>query len=477
MTVNTDKRFVAGAMVVVGLLLGGCATTAPLTGPVLDMPEVYGRDVSEAAQVQPDWWRTFESPLLESLVLAALEYSPDLAIARERVVQAELQLRSTGASLFPSVDLSGGSTFRETRTDGGDTATSRSSSLSLGVGYEVDLWGRLSAGVDAAQAGLQATRHDQEAVRLSLVAGVASGYFQWLSLNERLRIGRRNLETAERLLDIVESRHRHGVATALDVSRQRTAVLSQQAALVPLEVQARQALAALAVLSGRAPQGFEVEPESIQGLSVPEVGPGLPSELLVRRPDIAAAEAQLLANDANLQVARAALLPSIRLTGSGGLASTALFSLADPTQSLSLGASLAQVVFDGGRLRAQVGSAESRRREGLESYRRTVLTALREVEDALGDVARHGEQERVQEATIEEAERSLRLAELRYREGAGDFTSVLDAQRTLFQAQEQAVQLRLSRLVAAVDLYKALGGGWQREAAPDMPSDMPGPTT
>ncbi|MBA4742339.1 MAG: TolC family protein, partial [Azoarcus sp.] len=187
-----------------------------------------------------------------------------------------------------------------------------------------------------------------------------------------------------------------------------------------------------------------------------------PSELLTRRPDIAAAEARLAAADADVAAARAALLPSVQLTGSGGLASAALLSLADPTRSVSLAAGLAQTLFDGGRLRAQVGLARSRQRELVETYRQAVLTSLKEVEDALGNAERAREQEAVQREIRDEAERTLRLSELRYREGADELTTVLDAQRTLFQAEDQLAQQRLARLGAAVDLYKALGGGWQR---------------
>jgi NodT family efflux transporter outer membrane factor (OMF) lipoprotein len=241
-------------------------------------------------------------------------------------------------------------------------------------------------------------------------------------------------------------------------------VLAQRAALLPLETQARQTAAALAVLLGRTPQGFAPDAagvaETLGELAIPEVAPGLPAELLARRPDLASAEAQLAAADANVAAARAALLPGIQLSGSAGLASTALLSLANPANSLGLTAALAQTLFDGGRLRGQVETARSRRRELVETYRRAVYDALREVEEALGNTDRNRRQEETQLLIRDEALRGLRLAELRYREGADELLAVLDAQRTLFQAQDQLVQFRLARLSGAVDLFKALGGGW-----------------
>jgi NodT family efflux transporter outer membrane factor (OMF) lipoprotein len=199
----------------------------------------------------------------------------------------------------------------------------------------------------------------------------------------------------------------------------------------------------------------------VSAILVPSIAPGLPSALLVRRPDVASAEAQLAAANANVIVARAALLPSISLTGSAGLASDVLLNfLSAPTAVLAIGASLLQPIFNGGRLRAQVDVAASRERELVENYRKFILAALADVESALAAGGRSAEQEGLQEQVVVQARRSLQLAEVRYREGADDLLTVLDAQRTLFQAEDQRAQLRLARLQAAVSLYKALGGAW-----------------
>lgn len=448
------------------LFVTGCAITEPSSRPDYTLSETWIEQADPStAVINARWWQSFDAPALDSLIEQARSGSPSLAIATERVVQAELQLRTAGASLLPSVSLGGNTSERRNRPDGGPTSTTEASSATLSISWEVDLWGRLAAGVDAATASAAASRFDLDATRLSLDASVATTWFQTLALSERLAIARENLDIAERLLAVVEARYRNGAASALDVSRQRTTVLGQRAAITPLEVQLRQTRSALALLAGEAPQQFHTPEERLERLAVPEVAAGLPSELLTRRPDIAAAEARLAAADANVAAARGALLPSVQLSGSGGLATNALLSLADPTRSASLAASLAQTLFDGGRLRAQVDTARSRQRELVESYRLAVLTALKEVEDALGNSARASEQEATQREIRDEARRSLRLSELRYREGADDLAAVLDAQRTLFQTQDQLAQQRLSRLSAAIDLYKALGGGWTPETA------------
>lgn len=458
-------RRAAGA-VLLALVAAGCAAPpveAPRAEPA--MPPRFAEAPAGLDALQPDWWNSFAAPELAALVEQALAGSSDLAIAAERVRQAELAVRIAGASLFPS--LSGGASTAERYIDPSGTggASVRSSGVSLSASYEVDLWGRLAATVDSAQASLAGSRYDLQTVRLSVSSAVANAYFQLLALRVRRAIAQENLVIAERVFRIVQARYDNGAASALDLSRQRTTVLSQRATIEPLQVQERQTLAALALLLGRAPQGFSVAGMPLDALAVPAVAPGLPSDLLLRRPDLASAEAALQQADANVAVARAALLPSIQLSGSTGLASSALLSLANPSFSMGLTASVAQTLFDSGRLRNQVLQSESQRRALVESYRASIHRALKEVEDSLSNIARNRNQEQSQRAIRDEAQRALALAELRYREGVEDLLSTLDAQRTLFLAQDSLAQQRLARLTAAVDLYKALGGGWVRPAS------------
>ncbi len=450
-------------LAVCALALGACAITQSPQAPPPAMPSGWTEQgAADSIALTRDWWRGFGSAELARLIDEALRASPDMAIAAERILQAEAQVRIAGASLFPALSLGAGTSRRETRPEGGSWSGADSSSATLSASYEVDLWGQIAAGKRSAESSLLGTRYDREAVQLTLVAGVANGYFQLLSLRGRLAIARRNLEIAEGVLKVVDARVRNGAASKLDLSRQLSGVLSLQAALPALALQERQTLVALAILVGRQPQGFDVGGDAVIDLGVPRVAPGLPSDLLVRRPDLASAEAQLAAANANVAVARAALLPSISLSGSAGLASNVLVNfLRSPTAAWSLGASLLQPIFDGGRLRAQVDGQASRERELVEGYRRSVLAALADVENALAAVGRSAEQEALQAQVVEQSSIALRLAEVRYREGADDLLTLLDAQRTLFQAEDQLAQIRLARLQASVALYKALGGGWQ----------------
>jgi len=442
--------------------LGACATRGHPPAPAPAMPDAWiGQAASDATAPAPDWWRSFGSAELTGLIGAALSASPDIAIAAERVRQAEAQVRIAGSTLFPALNFSAGTGRRETRPHGGTRSGEDSSNAALSASYEIDLWGRNAAGVRAAESSLRATRFDQETVRLTLAAGVASAYFQLLSLRARLVTARGNLAIAERVFRVVDARARNGAVSALDVARQQAAVLAQRAAIPPLELQERQTLFALAILLGKQPEGFDAAATTVSAVLVPRIAPGIPAALLVRRPDLASAEAQLAAANANVAAARAALLPDISLTGSAGLASDVLVNfLSAPTAALAIGASLLQPIFDGGRLRAQVDVAASRERELAENYRKFVLAALSDVEGALAAGSRSADQEVLQAQVLAQARRALGLAEVRYREGADDLLSVLDAQRTLFQAQDQLAQIRLARLLASVGLFKALGGGW-----------------
>jgi multidrug efflux system outer membrane protein len=447
------------------LSLVACAIVTDLPAPpAADLPSTYDEaGQSGAAVAAADWWRGFDSDELSVLVAATLERNPDLAIAAERVRQAEAQVRIADASLFPSLSLGAGASWRETREPGAETVSANSYNAALSASYELDLWGRNAALARSADFSLRATRFDLETARLTLVSGVASAYFQVQSLRAQLVIVRENLAIAERVFKVVDARARNGAASPLDVARQRSAVLTQTAALPPLELQERQTLFALALLVGRPPEGFMVKDLALRELTVPSVSAGLPATLLLRRPDLASAEAQLSSANANLTSARAALLPGIQLTGSAGAASDALrLLIQDPTLVLSIGASLLQPIFDGGRLRAQVDIARSRQTELVLAYRKAILAALTDVETALAAGSRVSQREVLLEQVRQQAARAMQLAEVRYREGADDLLVLLDAQRTLFQAQDQLVQIRLARLQATLSLFKALGGGWQK---------------
>ncbi|WP_319381840.1 efflux transporter outer membrane subunit [Thiomicrorhabdus sp.] len=332
---NSMKTFLFPVAV---LVLGGCSNLPQQADVTPQMPAAYLGTLVADGELDRMWWQSFNSPDLDQLIDKALQDSPDIKVATERVLQAEYALRSAGASRFPTLDVSGRSGTNGHYPNRGASEYSDSSSVTLGVSYELDFWQKNAAAIRGSEAGLQASRFDLAASRLSLAATVAQTYFDILSLNERLELARRNVRLAERLLEIVQARQENGVATSLDVSRQKTEVLTRKTEIAPLKNQLDQSQAALAVLTGSIPQNFRMEMRPIETLTMVEVNPGIPSELLKRRPDIAAEEFRLQSAQADIQAASAERFPQITLSASGGLASDVLLSLVSPAGSLALAA-------------------------------------------------------------------------------------------------------------------------------------------
>lgn len=443
------------------LALAACAGLPELPEPPVgaEAPEswAYADERASAAWPAPDWWRAFGSGELEALMRRAEANSPDLAAAAARLRQAEAQARIAGVALLPGVDAGLDAGRSGVLGQGGG---SENYGLSLGASYEVDFWGGNRARRDAAEASLLASAYDRETVALTLTAGVANAYLQLLSLRERLEIAELNLTLAEEVLRVVEARVNSGAAAPLDLARQRGQVARQRGALEPLRQQEREAAAALALLLGDSAQQLRVSAELAE-IEVPTVVAGLPSELLARRPDIRREEARLAAAASDIASARADFFPSLRLTGSLGTRSEQFTELLSGDALYGLAASLARPVFDGGRLRAQGELSEARFEELLAQYRATTLQAFSEVDLALGEIESLARQDEQQTLELAETRRAFAMAEARYREGADDLLSLLEAQQSLYQAQENAGLLRLARLQALVGLYRALGGGWQ----------------
>jgi NodT family efflux transporter outer membrane factor (OMF) lipoprotein len=448
------------------LLLSACASIEAGEGlSASDVPPAWDAPIPTDASTWPEanWWQGFDSAELDQLIADAQAQNLDLAIAAARILQAEAQARAAGSVLLPSVDLRAGAT----QSGAFDSTNSQSFSVSLGASYEVDFWGRNAADVRAAEASLRASQYDRETVALTVIASTASTYFQLLSLRDRVAIAKRNLENAQGVLKITEARVNAGVAVPLELAQQRANVAGQEANIPQLEQQERETRAALALLLGRPVQGFDVGATTIAGIEAPTVAPGLPSELLARRPDVRRAEAQLVAADANIAAARAAFFPSISLSGSLGASSAALASLFNPSNiAYSIGASLLQTIFDGGQRQANLDATVAQRKETLLSYRGAVIAAFSDVDVALGAVASLEARERASQVQADEAREAFRIAELRYRAGVEDFLSVLDAQRSLNSAEDQLAQAKLARLQAAVTLFRVLGGGWSDAGVP-----------
>ncbi|NGZ85107.1 efflux transporter outer membrane subunit [Duganella sp. SAP-35] len=447
-----------------GVLLAGCAHKIPVTEvvPAVELPAGWSQAGKPGQQAWPDthWWKRFGSDELSQLVREGQESNLELAAALSRVRQAAAQARIAGVALLPSVDAYAGAS-RDLPLAGNHNANVSSSGL-LQVSYELDFWGKNAASVTAAEASLRANFYDRQTVALTVTSGIVSTYLKLLSLHDRLDVARENARTAEHVLSLDEAQSSVGAATSVDLARQRSAVASQHAAIPDLLQQQREAQSALAILLGRSPQTFSISNSGLATIGLPDVTPGMPSELLSRRPDIQRSEALLAAASANIDAARAALFPSIRLTGSTGTQSSALRSLLN-AQNLfaNVGASLVAPIFDGGRLRTERDLAIEQKQELVQTYRSTVLAALAEVDTVLGQINSLDEQRRLKEVELEQTRLAFNLSEIRYKAGAEDLMTVLDTQRNLSDLQNELGLLKLKRLQATVSLYKALGGGWQ----------------
>ncbi|MEE3623326.1 efflux transporter outer membrane subunit [Nitrospirillum sp. BR 11752] len=435
--------------------------------------------VTTAAAAWPstDWWSGFNSPELTQLLAQARADNPDLGAAAARIAQAEAQAEIAGAPLWPSVQLGLGSTRSGSRNMKGSAARGLASvpasdyasnvhQASLSASYEIDFWGKNRASRDSAQFSLDASRFDNETVALSLSSNVASTYFQILALRDRLAVARGNLENAEHVLSLIEARVAAGADSQLDLVQQKSIVATQRAAVPALEQQERTQVNALAILLGRAPEGFTVQARGLADVQPPALGTGVPAELLTRRPDIRYAEAQLAAAGADITVARTQMLPSVTLNASTGVEAATLAHLVNaPTLLFSLGGNLAQSLFSGGRLEGQVRQAEGRHRELAEDYRKAALSALSDVESAVYSIDRYQDQYSLQKDAVAQSQRAFELAEDRYKGGLTDLQTLLDTQRTLLSTQDTLAQVKLSRVQASVSLFKALGGGWQDDGS------------
>lgn len=448
----------------VGCACSSCALQAVKpAAPVV--PPAFERAAGGGAP-WPDgtWYHGFANQELDSLVALAQDNSLDVAAAAARVKQADARARQAGAALLPQVDADGSGTQFAGGTHG-TTAHELDWSAVLSASYEIDFWGKNRAASNSANALVNASRADFATVRITLSNAVAASYFQVLSLRERIVLARLNLDAARGVLRFAEARHDAGSVGEAELAAQRAAVASSELIVPQLQQQEVEALAALALLVGRAPEGFTVEGDRLDALAEPPLAAGLPSELLRRRPDLIASEYNLQAAHADLIVARAALFPSLSLTATGGVANPAVNAavnvLAGTGWSLTAGATLVQTIFDAGRRRAVIQEATAKQEELVANYHSSILSALVDVEKALAAIHYLELQKEPQQRNVDQSERAFQGTQLRFREGAGEYLAVLESQRTLFAARDQLSQYKLARLEALIGLCKALGGGWQ----------------
>ncbi|HWH82732.1 MAG TPA: efflux transporter outer membrane subunit [Burkholderiaceae bacterium] len=451
-------------VVVAALLLSACATPpSPRREPVA-MPAAWSASGS-AAVVEPGWWRAFGDPALQHVVEEALARNTDLRLAAARVAEARALSQAQHGAELPNVELGlGAQRARAISAATGRPSDATTTQAQFQAAYEVDLWGRVDALGRAADANLAASVYARDAAALSVASTAASGYLALRALDARLVVARDTLASREAAVTLARSREHQGYTSKLELA-QAEAEYRATAQVVPqLALSLSRQEHALCVLLGRAPGPIE------RGLPLAEItlpplpGTGLPSALLRRRPDIAASEEQVAASDAQLAAARAQLLPSLRLSASLGTATSSALH-GDPFTLWSLGGSVLAPIFEGGRLKAQVQATASRRDQALIGYEKVVLGSMAEAEDQLAGIEGLQQQAVQVEAQRQALADALRIAGNRYREGYASYLDQLDAQRSLFSAEQASLQLRADLLSAQVGLYRALGGGWQAEAA------------
>ncbi|MFZ1094221.1 MAG: efflux transporter outer membrane subunit [Xanthobacteraceae bacterium] len=440
-------------------ILSGCMFGTERPDLALSAPPAYRATRGDVHAAVPalDWWRGFRSAELTRFIEEAQTESFDIGAAIGRILQADAQSKIASAPLLPTAAFAG--TGARLKSAGlperGDYR------VVLNAAYEMDFWGKNRAASLAAEENVVVARFSKEVVVLSTIVSVGTAYLQILASQDHLRITRENLVAASRILTLVKQRAEQGTASALDVAQQQSLV-DQVRANIPLFDQTlRQNIAILAALMGRAPEDLVVKGGSLFRLGIPLVTPGLPSELLLQRPDIRADEANLAAAEASVASARAAFFPTISLTGQGGYESTALRLLFTPQNALyNVAANITQPIFDGFQLEGQLEFAQGRQFELLKTYCQTVLNGFRDVEVALIAIADGAERERLQQAVVTSSRRAFELSEVRLREGVADLVVVTQTQQTLFTAEDNLVLARLARLQAVLSLFQALGGGW-----------------
>jgi multidrug efflux system outer membrane protein len=473
MTASSHRKtaLARGAVAALALTLAACAAVGPdYQRPEIALPAQYpDATASEApadSAVSSRWWTLYDDAQLTRLVDAALAHNADLAQAVARVEQADAQMRQVGAALLPEVDL-GGSASRSrssgralgAHAPGG--AVGNDLRVALSTSFELDVWGRLRRGSEAARALALSSRSARDTVRLTVVGLTAQSWFALRSLDEQIALTRDTLKTREEGLRLLGLRLQGGTSSRLDV--EQAEALRADAAVQLRELQRQRALARsqLALLTGE--PGLSLAEAALASLPVPPLPPvGLPSALLERRPDVQAAEQQLVAANAQIGVARAEMFPTLSLNGSLGGESTELQNLLGaPSRIWSLGFGLALPLFDGGRRAARVDEVSAREREAVGAYQGAIAAAFKDVADALANThAATLSQEDVERRDRATAN-ALKLAQARYDAGYAAYLELLDAQRTATAAQLDRVRNRQAQLNASVDLFKALGGGWQ----------------
>ena len=453
----------------------GCTVGPDYKRPIVTVPDTY-RGAAPLEPTAPDavsigdhaWWDLFQDEQLQELIRTALQQNFDMRIAATRILQARAQLGTTRADQFPTVDA--GASASRTRAPKStvpfplDPYQINDFQLTASVAWEIDFWGKFRRATEAARASLLASEWGRRAVATSLISQVASAYFGMRAFDRQLDVATRTLASRRESLRLTEVSASGGATSLVDVRQAQQLVFNAAATISDLERQIAQQENYISVLLGRNPSDVPRGATLEQQAHVPEVPIGLPSALLERRPDVREAEQLLVAANANIGVARAAYFPQISLTGNGGVQSAALSSLfTTPAGLWSFGAGLTQPIFNAGRTRSRVALSKAQQEEAVLAYQQTIQQSLREVSDALVGY-RKGRAFREQQQLLNRAAADARrLADIRYRGGATSYLEVLDSDTRMFSAELGVTQAELSELLSLVQVYRALGGGWQAQ--------------
>jgi multidrug efflux system outer membrane protein len=463
-------KFRGSAAAAVAVVLSACTVGPDYVRPVQPIPEEYVSGDSKQQELprpKTRWWTQFGSDELNWLVDTALANNHDVRAAMQRIAQAQAKAGMEAGSLLPVIQGTGkAQTGKKSQNDFGASSTliQQLNAVGLEASYELDLWGKNRSNMAAALATAHASVYERETVVVTLISDVVTTYLQYLQAAERVAVAKRNIENMLRVQAKVIKRQRIGEGTELEVFQQETALRNAEANLPVIELGQDQQLNRLAFLLGTVPGELRLQGRSMDSLVIPEFTPGLPSELLLRRPDIRRAEANLVAANANINMARAKLFPSLTLTADRGWSSSDVFNLLSPGSiAWTLGAKLVQPLFDNGKTNSEITYYEARWNELIEIYRQSIVASLRDVEDALATIRRFDARNKAQIAMVRAARDSYRMSQDSFSIGITDYLTVLETERTQYSAEDGLIQSRYARYAAAVALFKALGGGTEDE--------------
>lgn len=463
--------FVAALMGAV-LLVAGCKVGPNYARPQVTAPEAYrGPDNAVKSSADPaslgdqDWAQVFHEPELQELIRTALTNNYDVRIAAQRVLEQQAQLRITRSQLFPTLSVGGtgiGADLPSNLGSGLPSGTIAEGSFSLSAAWNPDFWGLYRRQTEAARAQLLAQTWAQRAVRLSLVQQVATGYFQLRALDAQLEIAKQTLETRKQSVELTRTLESGGSVPLSDLREAEELEFTASTQIPQLEQQIQQQENGLRLLLGQNPGTVAHADQSALNPPPQNLPVGLPSRLLERRPDILEAEQQLVAANAQIGVARAQFFPQLSISGSGGVGGSAWSGIFDPDSKLIYGlGSLAQPLFEGGKLSGQLQLSQHQKDELVLNYQKTIAGAFRDVSNALISVDKQKSAREEQEKLVAAAQDATRLARIRYQGGATSYLEVLTTDSNLFSAQLNLVSTQESEAVSLVQLYGALGGGWQ----------------